>query len=79
MKLLLASRLAADHADRWRGLWAFRRALICHLPIRIAAAIEGLWRLFIVRRRGGRRSKTAKKKGLLQAWLATPRPRLEPG
>lgn len=39
-KALMAARSAGDHANWWGRSWAFHRALICHLPIRITAAIQ---------------------------------------
>ena len=46
MATLLAGRSAADHADRWRGSWAFEQALIRHRRKRIAVANEDLRRVF---------------------------------
>ena len=40
LTMLLAGRSAADHLNRWRGSWAFDQALICHMSIRIVAALQ---------------------------------------
>ena len=43
---LLSARLAADHADQRRRLWAFYRSLVCHHHKRITVTNHHLRRIF---------------------------------
>ena len=78
LKTILAARSAAAHLDRRKGSWAFIRYLICHLMIRSAAALEGVWRPFRGQVSCDLMSQRHQKRSVLQPLVAIPSAGLEP-
>ena len=78
LKVLLVTQSAADHPNLCRGAGAFNRHLICHLPIEIAAAIQGERRPFHGQVHRDFTSQHHQKRSVLQPLLAVPHVGLEP-